>query len=315
MDNRRLAGAVVLVAAAAVTVFNLNAYRHAVAMVRFGEQGAVRTGRPDRIGWLEKARVLVMGIDLPRPMAEAFPEVPYRTIRFPTSDGLTLEAWYVPAERPKGTAIVLHGYAGEKSSMLTRATALRELGWSCLLVDFRGVGGSDGRETTLGWKEAEDVLAAVRFTRAAFPGKTAVYGVSMGAVAALRALGPLGAKADVLIIESPYDTLERTTRARFTMMGLPSWPAADALLFWGGLHAGFSSGDFAPMAFAETVTAPTLVFHGAGDRYVSEEDAHRVAMALPKGTLVVFPDCGHSGFLKADPEKWRSWVSRALASA
>lgn len=307
-----------LAALAAFGAINALAYRYALTMVRYGPPELLRTRKPDQLGLAEKVQVLLNGIVLPRPVARRTPAevgLSFTILRLHSSDGVELEAWNIPLDGAQGTAILWHGYAAEKSVMLPVAAALRRLGWATLLVDFRGVGGSDGSESNLGWKEAEDVASVLRYVRQLSPeSPIVVYAVSMGAAAALRAAGPLGVSPDALILESPFDTLEQTTRRRFKMMGLPSWPFTDALIFWGSFHTGFSAAEHAPMRYAAQVKVPTLLLHGALDKYVTVEDAGRVAAALGEhGTLVVFPKSAHGKFLEGDPERWNEVVTALLS--
>jgi uncharacterized protein len=46
------------------------------------------------------------------------PDVPYQVVHLLTKDSLPLEAWYIPVDSSKGTVILFHGLAGNKSSVL-----------------------------------------------------------------------------------------------------------------------------------------------------------------------------------------------------
>ena len=47
------------------------------------------------------------------------------------------------------------------------ADRLHDLGYACFLVDFRGSGGSSGDATTIGYREADDVVRSVALQRGA----------------------------------------------------------------------------------------------------------------------------------------------------
>lgn len=309
------AGAMVMLAFAAL---NAVAYRHALMMTRYGDPGLVRTGKPDELGWAQKAIILVIGVAVPRPVARTTPKeagLDFQTLRLQAADGTGLEAWHIPLAKSRGIAVLLHGYATEKSAMLREAAALRELGYAALLLDFRGSGGSDGSETTVGWTEAEDVRAAITEARRLAPGKTVlVYAKSMGAASALRAVGVLGAAPDALVLEAPFDTLLRTTGRRFKMMRLPPWPFTELLLFWGGRRAGFDPRAHEPMAYARGVRCPTLLLHGAQDKYVTVEDAERIHGNVPNARLAVFQDGAHGEFSRSVPNEWRRELADFLGS-
>ncbi|HUH12034.1 MAG TPA: alpha/beta fold hydrolase [Longimicrobiales bacterium] len=122
------------------------------------------------------------------------------------------------------TVLLLHGYAAAKDSMLGPARALRSLGWSSYLGDFRGSGGSAGTDTTIGVHEGRDVAAAWHAARALTGADrpVVVYGASMGAAAALRAIAREGVAPDGLILAAPFDRLLHTVANRFHPTSAPA---------------------------------------------------------------------------------------------
>lgn len=91
-------------------------------------------------------------------------------------------------ERPRGTVVLLHGYALDQDSMAPWALLLADAGWRCVLVDLRGHGMSGGDRIYFGLQESRDLTALleelVRRRQAEWP--AAVVGVSYGAAVALR---------------------------------------------------------------------------------------------------------------------------------
>ena len=66
----------------------------------------------------------------------------------------------VPYRRRWGKWRLFHGYTSDKSKLLTEAEFFRSQGFSVLLLDFAGNGGSEGVQTTVGYREADDVATA-----------------------------------------------------------------------------------------------------------------------------------------------------------
>ena len=62
---------------------------------------------------------------------------------------MNLHAWHIPLEGSTRLAVLFHGYGGAKSALLAEARLFRELGFSTLLVDFRGSGQSSESIATL----------------------------------------------------------------------------------------------------------------------------------------------------------------------
>jgi fermentation-respiration switch protein FrsA (DUF1100 family) len=197
---------------------------------------------------------------------------------------------------------------------LTEARTFHELGCDALLVDFRGSGGSEGDVTTLGVRESADVAAACGLARRLAPDRPLVlYGQSMGSVAILRAIALDGIAPAGIIIECPFDSLLTTTRHRFTSMGLPSFPAADLMVFWGGVQHGMNGFAHNPVEYAARVACPALVLHGEQDPHVAASEAQAVCNALAgEKHFELFPGVGHNACCRAAPELWREHVSRFL---
>ena len=144
-------------------------------------------------------------------------------------------------------------------------------------MDFRGTGGSDGSANSLGYHEANDVAAAVRYARErALPRPLVLYGQSMGGAAVLRAVAVLDVRPDAIIVESVFGRMIAAARNRFALMGVPSFPSAELLVFWGGVRAGIPGFDHNPAEYARACDCPALVLHGAEDRHARLEEAQAI---------------------------------------
>src|SRR5205823_6308378 len=202
--------------------------------------------------------------------------LPFTTHTIPVADG-TLEAWHVPAESARGLVLLVHGRGASKDCLLREAAAFRAFGLDGLLVDCRGSGGSSGSECTIGVREGEDVAVAVAFARQRWPGRRlGLYGQSMGSAAILRAAAHHAVAADAVILECPFDRLLTTVEHRFGAMGVPAFPLARLLVFWGGVQNGFDAFAHDPVAYAASVKCPALLMHGAHDVRVRPEEAEAV---------------------------------------
>ena len=296
-----------------VVVVNVLAYRHAAAMLTF-RRGAARDPAPPSL-W-GKLGVLVNGVALPRPENGPAPAELHapETVHFAAADGPALEAWLARRPDERGTVLLFHGYGGSRSSLAREAEAFGRMGFATLLVDFRGAGGSEGNTTTLGYLEADDVAAAFAFAESReLPRPHVVYGRSMGGAAVLRAVGVLGVRADGVILESVFAHMLGAVRNRFRLLGVPAWPGAELLLFWGGVRVGFSGFAHDPAEYAKRCACPALVLHGRADRHalLAEGEAIHANLRGEK-TWVAFDDAGHGPLRAADAETWDAAVGRFL---
>ncbi len=298
---------------------NFIAYMQARAMTHFVEGGG-RTRPPESLGFLRRIEIILVGVRIPRPINGENPSdvgLPFETFRFGGLAGDDCEAWFIRAKNSKGLCIAYHAYASSKSSLLEPAMAFHEMGYDVLLVDFRGSGGSRGNDTTIGYREAEDAAAAVDFASHKWPGESEIlYGQSMGGAAILRAVAELHVQPSAVIIESTFDRMLSTVENRFHAMGLPAFPLARLLVFWGGEQFGYSAFDLNPADYATHVHCPVLMMQGGLDRRVTDAQARNLFdhLAGPK-QFELFDNSGHCAFLEEDPDRWKKTVAGFLANS
>lgn len=299
-------------------LLNAVAYMHAYRMTHFVMAGT-RTPRPESLSLPQKVRVLLTGPVLPKPRTMSTPRevgLDYRSKTVTTADDTRLATWWVPCPQPKGTVILFPGYSSGRSSLLPQSRFLHEVGWNVFLVDFRGCGDSDGTVTTLGVREAKDVAAASRWAETELAAKPLVlYGTSMGSAAVLRAVADGLVRPDGLILECPFDRLVTTVGHRFTAMGLPTFPFAHMLVFWGGFQHGFDGFAHNPVDYARSVRSPALVLQGTEDTRVSGQEARAVSESMNGlGTFHLFSGAGHGRFCESAPLEYRSVVGAWLGA-
>jgi len=297
---------------------NVVAYQHARKMLTFQPDAAERTASPRKLSVGEKLRVLATGVSLPRPTITRTPEsvgLDYETFQARSASGVSLAGWVIRPPNPRGTVMLFHGYASSRSSLLNEAREFYGLGYVAVLVDFRGCGGSDGNQTSLGYYEAEDVATTVDYVRdRGLPGPVVLYGQSMGGAAVLRSISADQVRVDAVILESAFGRMRDAVCNRFAMMGVPSFPSADLLVFWGSVQVGFSGFKHNPCEYARDCDCAALVLHGADDLHATVQEADAIYQNLRgKKELVVFADAGHAPLLAAPSSPWKAVIGEFLA--
>ena len=299
--------------AVAVLLVNAIAFLHAYRFTHFSSAEIARSEVATNIPLTQKLRMLLTGIDNPRPQNRTLPAVPHETI---TLKGTAMmEGWLIPVEQPKGTVVLFHGYAGWKGELLPAAEAFRNLGYRTLLIDFPGSGGSEGDDTTIGYREAQDVRVVYAYARQQFPEeKLILYGFSMGAAAIMRAIEVYNIAPDALVLGCPFSTMRETVHNRFRMLGVPSFIFADLLVLWGGVQHGYWAFSHNPVDYAERITIPTLLLYGKRDQRVTLSETKQIYQALagPK-QLIVFEQADHESYAAHDTGRWKEVVSSFLA--
>ncbi len=297
---------------------NILAYRHAHAMMNFSDHH-VRGLKLEEMSVTQKIKALFLGVDLSRPssnVSHAELADNCQSISIPTIEISSIGAWYCPAKNGQRLAILFHGYLMDKSSLIEEAKILLQAQYSVLLVDFRGSWESSDSYTTIGYFDADDVAAAVNYAQQHFPHeKVVLYGQSMGAAAIFRAVHSHQISADAIIVEAIFDRLLSTVKNRFHILGVPAFPGAHILVFWGGLQAGFNGFLHNPADYARSVKIPTLFLHGENDDRAKLQDTYTVYEKVPAAKhLSVFPDTVHESHLARHPEKWEKDIMAFLAA-
>ncbi len=317
-SKRQIAIAIALVVAGFM-VLNVLAYNHARSMTKF-TSGNDRTSRPEVLSVWQKAKVLLFGVNVPRPTSYRSSSdlaADCKILKVNAPQGITIDAWYCDRGESTPLAILFHGYSAEKTALLQEARTFLDLGTSVLLVDFRGSGGSSESYTTMGVHEAEDVVAIVKFANQHFSHSSIVlFGQSMGAVAILRAIQVHGIQPDAVILEAVFDTMLNTVRNRFRAMRIPSFPSAQILVFWGGQQWGFNGFRHNPVDYATSLHCPALFMHGRNDPRATLDEGRRVYDAAPGlKELVVFDETGHESYATTHPTEWRAVVKKTIGMA
>jgi alpha-beta hydrolase superfamily lysophospholipase len=297
-------------------LLNLIAYKPAQAMLNVPQVGS-RTEPPENLSLWQKVKILFTGVRIPRPLNHSTPAevgLSFETHRIRVNDTIDLEAWHIPQPQAKGLIVMFHGYASSKSHLLPEASALHKLGFATLLVDFRGSGGSTGQQTSLGFYEANDVAQTFDYARSLIVESPIIlYGRSMGGAAVLRALHANSIQPDGLILEAVFDKLLSTVQHRFASMGVPSFPAAHLLIFWGGVQHGYSGFRHNPVEYAASVKCPVLMLHGKDDPRATLAEGMAVFQHLNgKKQFEAFAGVGHEAYLAARPQQWQHAVTQFL---
>jgi pimeloyl-ACP methyl ester carboxylesterase len=149
----------------------------------------------------------------------------FESVQLRATDGIRLDAWWVPATRNTrtdgrgshkqghDTVLLCHGFGRDKASDLFLARDLVANGYNLLAIDLRAHGRSGGQFTGFGGIESRDVLGAVNWLRTNHPSecrRILGLGESLGAVALIEAAsdpGPDGRAIDAIAAYNPYDEL------------------------------------------------------------------------------------------------------------
>lgn len=284
-------------------VMNVVAFFHAYKFTHFAEGLPAKTKNAGDMSFGEKLSALFLGVKNPRPENKGLPTRMFETVTLQSNKKIV--GWSIPTAAAKGTVILFHGYGGSKSSLLDKSDEFLKLGYSTLLIDFMGCGASEGNQTTIGFKEAEEVRTAFDYLRQRGEEKIVLFGTSLGAAAIMKAVSDYKLPAAALIVECPFGSMYQTVCARFRSMQVPPFPMAPLLVFWGGVQNGFWAFGHNPSTYARGITCPVLLLYGEKDEKVSREETDEIFANLGgKKTLRLYPLVAHENYLHNYCSQW-----------
>jgi hypothetical protein len=220
-------------------------------------------------------------------------------VRFATDDGLTLNGWFVPAERPGAdTVIVFNGNAGNRAYRSDLAAWMATAGMAVLLFDYRGYAENPGSPSEEGL--ALDARGARRYvvSRHDVDARRLVYfGESLGSGVAVRLAVEQPPRA--LVLRSPFTSFVDMGRVHFPFLPV-AWLLRDR---------------YPSIDRIAKVTCPVLVVAGANDTVVPAAQSRRLFEAAhePKRFLIV-EGADHNDEALADGQQVVAAVTTFLRS-
>ena len=224
--------------------------------------------------------------------------LPHEKVSVTSFDGLTLCGKFYEYAPGAPIELMFHGYRGsaerDLSGGVQRCFKLKR---SCLLVDQRCSGDSQGRTITFGVNEHKDCLTWVAFMLQHFGPEVKIIltGISMGAATVLMAAGnPLPPNVIGVLADCGYSTPKDIIQKVISQMGLPPRLAYPFVKLAARLYGGFDLEETSPLKAMQTCTVPVIFFHGENDDYVPCEMSRQVYEACSaRKMLVTVPGAGH----------------------
>lgn len=227
-----------------------------------------------------------------------------------------IHGWWIPAPSSSGnpsgkptgnpsgkTLLYLHGNGCTINANLTTAQRFLTLGFSLLMIDYRGYGRSQGgfpREAEV-YRDAQAAWDYLVHERHILPENLYLYGHSLGGAIAID-LAVRRPQSAGLIVENTFTSM----KAMVDYQKYFRWLPVDRVL-----HQRFDS-----LAKLSLLQIPLLVIHGTLDRTVPLEMGQHLfdRASVPKRHLWV-PDAGHNNTGSAAGQGYFDAIAEFIALA
>ena len=250
------------------------------------------------------------GRGVPDPRAAG---IPVREIHFTATDGVALAGWLAITSPDAPTVILVHGFKGNRLTMLPWARYLYAAGYNVLLYDSRGCGESAGWGIGVGAAEPDDIIGATRYLQA-LPGlrdkRFAALGVSLGAGDVILAAAR-DSSLRAVIADSPWaderPQLDRMGALSLGPLAIPLLPYEPALV---NALVGARLQDARPAAVASQITPRALLIITSADdanTTTAPADQQRIyaAAGQPRAHWIA-PSGGHAGAFYAHTAEYEA---------
>ncbi len=206
-------------------------------------------------------------------------DFPRERITIESHDGLKLAGHLFPVEHPRGMVIMAHGYRSSAPFDFSGAVQdFNGLGFSCLLIDQRAHGYSEGKYIGFGATERYDMVNWAKYCENRWPELPVIMdGVSMGASTVVMGCS-VGYPKNVRAIiadcgyTTPGEICRRTLKRWFKLPPFPVYYAAKVFV---KLNAGYDLDEPSSVEAIRKMRRenpiPVLFAHGKLDNFVPHE--------------------------------------------
>ncbi len=254
--------------------------------------------REQMVAWMKEAR-----------------EIPCRDVSITSFDGLKLYGKYYEFKKGAPIELMMHGYRGTSERDLCGGIQrCFSLGRSCLIIDQRACGKSEGHVITFGVKEHRDCLDWVDFIINSIDkdARIILCGISMGAATVLMASGKnLPENVVGVLADCGYTSAKEIIKKVIRQLKLPAELLYPFVKLGAFVFGGFKLEETSPIEAMRVTKLPVIFYHGENDDFVPCEMSiknHEVCQS-PK-QLVTMPTAGHGLCYLVEPEKYLETLSK-----
>jgi pimeloyl-ACP methyl ester carboxylesterase len=223
------------------------------------------------------------------------------------------EGWFFPGLRGAPTIVLCHGYESSRGELLTLVSALQDHQYNVFVFDFAAHGGNAG-VTTLGYREADEVRAAIDVVAArndVDPERFGVWGYNLGAYAALRE-AENDKRIRALVLDSVYDEPRQMVKVGVERNGLGGFPfmVRSAELSFDYLN--YAHRDDPPLSRKLVTLAgvPTLYIQAVDDPELAATTRQMFLKAPEPREQVII---AHGNFASLNDEDKRTYENRVVS--
>lgn len=204
-------------------------------------------------------------------------KLPYENIYFTTKDQVLIKGWFIPNLDSNKTIILMHGWGQNRGDIFKNTYFLRDLGFNLMYFDFRALGESGGKVSSIGYLEVRDLDAALAYLKENRPyacEKIGLYGLSMGGMVAICEAAK-NKEVTCVVSEASYYSFRRVvSRWAWIHRKVPYFPLIPIVLHYIRKNLGINPEHYSPKYnILKIAPRPVFIIHGRYDNLVPAAQA------------------------------------------
>lgn len=204
-------------------------------------------------------------------------KLPYENIYFTTKDQVLIKGWFIPNLDSNKTIILMHGWGQNRGDIFKNTYFLRDLGFNLMYFDFRALGESGGKVSSIGYLEVRDLDAALAYLKENRPyacEKIGLYGLSMGGMVAICEAAK-NKEVTCVVSEASYYSFRRVvSRWAWIHRKVPYFPLIPIVLHYIRKNLGINPEHYSPKYnIPKIAPRPVFIIHGRYDNLVPAAQA------------------------------------------
>ena len=230
----------------------------------------------------------------------------YENVEFKSD--ITLRGWFIPSKHSNATIIIGHGYPFDKGNVLPAIKFLNKK-YNLLLYDFRSFGESEGSISTVGYKETDDAVAAVKYLKKRKDvGKIGAWGISLSSSTFIMAAARTK-DIKVIVADCPYASLEGMIDRTYRFLFFLKYPFVFTTNLLSKMVLGVDPAKVSPVDDIKKLDIPVFLIHGKRDFQIPFESSQMLYDAAnePK-KLWLIEKAGHCRAYSTNPAKYEKEV-------
>ena len=171
----------------------------------------------------------------------------------------------------------MHGWGMNRGDIFKNTSFLWDLGYNLLYFDFRALGESGGKISSIGYLETKDLKAAIKFLKETRPyacEKIGLYGLSMGGMVAVHEAA-YNSEISCVVAEASYYSFRKVvSRWAWVHNKVPYFPLMPIVLHYMRKRLAVNPEQYSPKYNVPKISPrPIFIIHGRYDNLVPAAQA------------------------------------------